>query len=231
MSAKSSLSRRPDNRPSTATHGCGWRRTGITFDFSCAVGLISSRLPSRPFAIRRGWCGPGLLTWCHSTLNSGPRFVKSKLSTSLASDSLAMVSWCRIRHVCFSEISHRMRASSFDRRQSIGQHGGEDGDQLTIAIVGAGEPSSHPLRCGRQHPVPERRTVAQSARLASQDRHVVPRVVDRLPSTGAGAVFRDDASVLADHDAIGVGMDLDGPGDRAGVHRIFVVVEAHQAGL
>ena len=44
-------------------------------------------------------------------------------------------------------------------------------------------------------------------------------------------MFGDDAPILADDDAIGVGMDLDRPADGAGVHRVFVVVEAHQAGL
>src|ERR1019366_5186158 len=41
----------------------------------------------------------------------------------------------------------------------------------------------------------------------------------------------NDASVLADYDAIGVGMNLDRPPDCAGHDRVFVVVEAHQAGL
>ena len=41
----------------------------------------------------------------------------------------------------------------------------------------------------------------------------------------------DDPPILADHDAVGIGMDLDGTSDRAGCHRVFVVVEAHQAGL
>src|SRR5438034_9091673 len=41
----------------------------------------------------------------------------------------------------------------------------------------------------------------------------------------------NDASVLADHDAIGVSVDLDRPSYGAGRDRVFVVVEAHQAGL
>src|ERR1044071_1874453 len=41
----------------------------------------------------------------------------------------------------------------------------------------------------------------------------------------------DDPPVLADHDAIGIGVDLDRAPDRAGSHRVLVVVEAHQAGL
>src|SRR6202790_5279418 len=41
----------------------------------------------------------------------------------------------------------------------------------------------------------------------------------------------DNAPVLADHNAIRIGMDLDRPADRAGRYRVLVVVEPHQAGL
>ena len=128
-------------------------------------------------------------------------------------------------------LSHRLRAGGFDRWQSIGQHRGKDGDHLPITIVRTGEPPPHPLERGRQEPVSERRAVAQCARLAGKDRHVVPRVVDRLAAAVAAAMLGDDASVLADHDPGGIGVDLDRAPDRTGVHRVFVVVEADQAGL
>src|SRR3981081_4289017 len=41
----------------------------------------------------------------------------------------------------------------------------------------------------------------------------------------------DDPTVLTDHDAVGIGVNIDRPSDRARRHRVFVVVEAHQAGL
>jgi hypothetical protein len=44
-------------------------------------------------------------------------------------------------------------------------------------------------------------------------------------------MFGDDAPVLADYDAIRIGMDLDRTPDGAGGYRVFVVVETHQAGL
>src|ERR1700693_2897784 len=44
-------------------------------------------------------------------------------------------------------------------------------------------------------------------------------------------MFGDDAPVLADYDAVGIGMNLDRTPARAGRHRVLVVVEAHQAGL
>src|ERR1700677_5188029 len=44
-------------------------------------------------------------------------------------------------------------------------------------------------------------------------------------------MFSNDPPVLADHDAVGIRVDLDRPPDRAGGHGVFVVVEAYQAGL
>src|ERR1700748_233377 len=41
----------------------------------------------------------------------------------------------------------------------------------------------------------------------------------------------NDASVLPDYDAVGVSMDFDRPSDGTGRDRVFVVVEAHEAGL
>ena len=59
----------------------------------------------------------------------------------------------------------------------------------------------------------------------------MPGIVDRLAAAVAAGVFRDDAPVLADDDALGIGLDLDWAADRAGADRVFVVVEAHEAGL
>jgi hypothetical protein len=39
------------------------------------------------------------------------------------------------------------------------------------------------------------------------------------------------ASILTDHDAVGIGLDLDRASDRTGCDRVLVVVEAHQTGL
>jgi hypothetical protein len=41
----------------------------------------------------------------------------------------------------------------------------------------------------------------------------------------------NDPAVLADHDAIRIGVDLDRTTDRADSDRVFVVIEAYQAGL
>jgi hypothetical protein len=59
----------------------------------------------------------------------------------------------------------------------------------------------------------------------------MPGVIDRIAAAEGAPMFADDPAVLADHDAIGIGLDLDRAPDRAGGHRVLVVVETHQAGL
>src|SRR5271165_4718843 len=104
-------------------------------------------------------------------------------------------------------------------------------DHLPVAVVRTGKLAPHSIERRRQHPVLEWRAVAQSARLARQNRHVMPGIVDRLAAPITAWMFRHHAPVLADDYAIGVGMDFDRAADRAGAHRVFVVVEPHQAGL
>ena len=107
----------------------------------------------------------------------------------------------------------------------------EDIDHLPIAVIDAGELAPHTLHGGRQHPVLEGGAVAQGAGLAGQHRHVMPGIVDRLAAAERARMLGDDPPVLADHDAVRIGMDLDRTPDGAGGHRVLVVVEAHQAGL
>ena len=52
------------------------------------------------------------------------------------------------------------------------------------------QPAPHPLHGRRQHPVLERRAVAQRAGLAGQHRHVVPGIVDRLAAAEASGHAR-----------------------------------------
>src|SRR6266700_1402682 len=44
-------------------------------------------------------------------------------------------------------------------------------------------------------------------------------------------MFSDDPPILADHDAVRIGVNFDRTTDCAGSYRVLVVVEAHQAGL
>ena len=128
-------------------------------------------------------------------------------------------------------VADGLGAGRLDRRQPIGKHRGEEVDHLSIAVVSVGELAPHPFHRGWQNPVLEWRTVAQSAGLACKHRHVVPGIVDRLPAAEGASMFSDYPAVLADDDAIGIGLNLDRPTDRVSCHRVLVVVEAHQTSL
>ena len=128
-------------------------------------------------------------------------------------------------------VGNCLGAGCFDGRQAVGQNGVEDVDHLSIAVVGAGELAPHTFHRGWQHPVLEGRTVAQGARLTSEHGHVMSGVIDRLATAERTRMFGHDPTVLADHDAVGIGVNLDRPPDCAGRNRVLVVVEAYQAGL
>ena len=128
-------------------------------------------------------------------------------------------------------LGKRLGAGGLHRRQAIAQDGGQNLDHLTIAVVGTGELAPDAVQGRRQHPVLEWRAVAQRAGLARQDRHVMPGIVSGLAAAEGALVLGDDPPVLADDDAVGVGVDVDRAADRAGADRIAVVVEANEAGL
>lgn len=111
-------------------------------------------------------------------------------------------------------------AGGFNRRQPVDQHRIEDVDHLPIAVSDAGELAPHPLHRGRQHPVFERRTVAQGTRLAGQHRHIMPGTVAGLAAAEATRMLGHDAAVLADDDAVGIGMHLDRASDRVRRNRV-----------
>jgi hypothetical protein len=46
----------------------------------------------------------------------------------------------------------------------------------------------------------------------------MPRIVDRLAAPVVADMFGDDATILANDDAIGIRVDLHRPADGAGVH-------------
>jgi hypothetical protein len=59
----------------------------------------------------------------------------------------------------------------------------------------------------------------------------MPGIVDRGAAAKGTAVVGNNPPILTDDDAIGIGVDIDRTADGAGIDRIFVVVEAHEAGL
>jgi len=73
--------------------------------------------------------------------------------------------------------------------------------------------------------------VPQGAGLLRQYRHVMPRIVDCLFPAEVAAVFGNNNPVLAYNNPVGISLDFDGTPDRARLDRVFVIVEANQAGL
>src|SRR5690606_29502295 len=59
----------------------------------------------------------------------------------------------------------------------------------------------------------------------------MPGIVDHLAASERAGMITDDHAILTDDDPIGIGMDLDRSTYGARQHRVFVVVEAHRAGL
>ena len=59
----------------------------------------------------------------------------------------------------------------------------------------------------------------------------MPGIVGYLATTVFTRMLADNTAILAQDDALGVGVDLDRATDRARVHRVFVIVEPHQARL
>ncbi len=59
----------------------------------------------------------------------------------------------------------------------------------------------------------------------------MPGIVGYLAATVFAGMLADDTAILAQNDALGVGVDLDRTADCASAHRVFVVVEPHQACL
>ena len=110
-------------------------------------------------------------------------------------------------------VADSLGTGRLDRWQPIGKHRREDVDHLSIAVGSVGELAPHPFHRGWQNPVLERGTVAQGAGLACKHWHVVPGIVDRLAAAEGTPMFSDYPAVLADDDAIGIGLNLDRPAD------------------
>src|SRR5262249_61210626 len=87
------------------------------------------------------------------------------------------------------------------------------------------------LKADRQRPILKWRSVAQRAGLPGEHRHVMPGIIERRAAAETAAMLADNRALLAYHDAVGIGLDLDRPTDRARGDRVLVIVEPHQTGL
>ena len=93
-------------------------------------------------------------------------------------------------------LGQRLKAGGFHRWQPVAQHRGEDLDHLPVAVVEAGKLAPHAVQGRRQHPVLERRAVTQGARLARQNWHVVPGIVNRIAPAKAATMLVNGAAIF-----------------------------------
>lgn len=105
-------------------------------------------------------------------------------------------------------------------------HTAQDLDHLTIPAIAALQLAADRGHRGWKYPFLER-----GAGFASQNRDIVPRIIDRLtPTKGTGKVC-DDHAILSDEVPICIGMHINGPPDGGRDDGILVVVEPNGAGL
>jgi tape measure domain-containing protein len=88
--------------------------------------------------------------------------------------------------------------------------------RLPVAVIAALQLAPDRGHGGRKHPVLERRTVAQRAGFACQNRHIVPRVIDRLAPPEDAGMFADHHAILPDDDPLGISMHLHRTSDHRG---------------
>ena len=77
---------------------------------------------------------------------------------------------------------HGFAAGGFDSLQPVIWHATQDLDHLPVAVIAAAQLTSDRGHGRRQNPIFERGTVAQRTRFAGQNRHIVPWIVDCLPT-------------------------------------------------
>jgi len=122
-------------------------------------------------------------------------------------------------------------ASGLHGWNPVRQHGAEDLHHLPVPIRRPLQLAPDLLKGSGQDPVFERGAIAQRTGFAKQNRHIVPRIVDRPVPSKVSGVIANQTAILPDLDPLGIGADLDGPPDRRRRDRVFSVVEPHEARL
>jgi hypothetical protein len=107
----------------------------------------------------------------------------------------------------------RLATGGFDSLQAIIANTGQDLHHLPVAIIAAAQLAPDRSHGGWEHPVLEGSAVTQRARFACQNRHIVPRIIDRLASPEGAGMFANHHAILSDDDAFGVSMHIYGTSD------------------
>lgn len=81
-------------------------------------------------------------------------------------------------------VIERFLAGSFNGGKTISRNTSEYADHLPITVIDALQSLANLFHRGRQNPFPERSAVAQGTGFASEDRDIVPGIIDGLATVG-----------------------------------------------
>lgn len=123
----------------------------------------------------------------------------------------------------------RLLASRFDCRKTVDTDTFQDRHHLSVPIMHAFKLPSNMLHGSWQNPIKEWCTVPQCSRFACQDRNIMPWIINCLATTEAAFMLAYLDTILPYDDAVGISMDLGWAANGSRQHRIFVVVETHEA--
>lgn len=120
---------------------------------------------------------------------------------------------------------HGLSAGRLGSLQAVTRHAARDPDHMAVAIIAALQLAPDRGHGWWQDPVPERGTVAQHAGFGSQNRHIVPRIIDRLASAEGAGMFANQQAILANGDTFCIGMHVEGTSHGGPQDGIPVVVD------
>lgn len=84
-------------------------------------------------------------------------------------------------HLCADRLLlQSLGAHRLDQFQPVAAGGAENGDKLAVTTGSSQQPALHLGQRGRQGPILERCSVAQTAGLAFKKAHIVPGIIDRF---------------------------------------------------
>src|SRR5215469_17187788 len=127
--------------------------------------------------------------------------------------------------------AERLCTGCLNRTEPIGQNRAENVDHLPITVIDGGELATNALDSSRQHPVLKGCAIAQRSRLARQDRHIMPGIVNRLAAPETAPMLGDNFAMLSDQDPVGVSVYLHRATQRLRHDRVLVVVKTDKTGL
>ncbi len=128
-------------------------------------------------------------------------------------------------------VRQSLGASCLDRIDPIAQHRAQDVDHLPVTARLAFQLAPYAADRERQFPLLEGCPVAQGAGFAGQNRYVVQGIEDRFVTPEGTLVLTNNLAILLAFQPVGIRPDLHRPPHGAGIDRVSVLIEPHEAGL